>query len=109
MNGRFARARQAATQLDSADQVQTRGARERYGLVISGECVMVSDGQRLQMHAPGGFHELGRRAGTVGFVGMGVKVDQAESLPYQFGYRQFPKENREQKQLFRLGRTMDEG
>jgi hypothetical protein len=52
------------------------------------------------MHAPGGVHELGRCAGTVGFVGMGVKVDQAESLPYQFGYRQFPKETKSSSSYF---------
>lgn len=49
---------------------------------------MIGDGQRLEARRNGGIYQFRGAVSPVGFVGMGVKIDQKEISPRAFSLAQ---------------------
>ena len=66
---------------DTAYQIQAGGARQRESAIVTGERIVIRNGQRFKTGRNGCLNQLRGPEGPVGFVGMGVKVDQKEISP----------------------------
>jgi len=67
--------------LDAANQIQSHSAGCRLRAVITGERIVIGDGQRFQARRYRFVDELRRRSRSVRFIGVRVKVDQKEISP----------------------------
>ena len=72
---------QLGGQLDPAHQLQTGVVRQRDGLVIPREGVVIGDPQDFYSRADRLLDQLCRRTGAVRFVGVRVQIDQIETRP----------------------------
>jgi hypothetical protein len=67
--------------LDAANQIQPSRARYRRGGIITGDRIVIGNGQRFQACCYRFVDELRRRICPVRFVGVRVKIDQKEISP----------------------------
>ena len=67
--------------LDAANQIQSRRACKRLGGIITGDRIVIGNGQRFEARRHGFLDELPRRICPVRFVGVRVKIDQKEISP----------------------------
>jgi len=67
--------------LDAADQVKSRGSRQRLGEIVTGEGIVIGNGQRFEACFQSLVNKLRRRGGPVRFIGVRVQVDQKEISP----------------------------
>ena len=79
---------EARGKFDAADQIEPGRACHRFRAVITGECIVIRNGQRLETCRHRGIYQFGGAVGPVRFVGMGVKVDQKEISPKAFSLAQ---------------------
>src|SRR5579871_3501875 len=71
---------EANTQFNAAHQVEPRGARGLHRLIVAGEGVVIGDSQGFQTDCTRTIHQFQWRAGSIGFVGVGVQVDHSASF-----------------------------
>ena len=82
---------EARGKFDAADQIEPRRARHRFRAVVTGERIVIRNGQRLETCRHRGIYQFGGAVGPVRLVGMGVKIDQKEISPRAFSLAQtFP-------------------
>src|SRR5437899_9024551 len=79
---------EAGGKFDAADQIEPGRARHRFRAVVTGERIVIRNGQRLETCRHRGIYQFGGAVGPVRFVGMGVKVDQKEISPKAFSLAQ---------------------
>src|SRR5215467_1214958 len=75
-------------EFDAADQIEPRRPSHRFGSLVTGERIVIRDGQRLDTRRHGGIHQLRRAVGPVRFVGVGVKIDQKAISPRALSFAQ---------------------
>jgi hypothetical protein len=67
--------------LDAANQIQPSRARYRRGGIITGDRIVIGNGQRFQAGCYRFLDELSRPVRPIRFVGVRVKIDQKEISP----------------------------
>src|SRR5579859_4529846 len=67
--------------LDAANQIQARGARQWGRAIVAGQRIVIRNRQRFQATRNSRFHQLRGLIGPVGLVSMCVKIDQKEISP----------------------------
>ena len=73
-------ARQLSAQLNSADQVQTAGARRLDRLVVPGQSIVIRDCERFESHRQCAVHKLTGCRRAVRFIGVRMQIDHSASL-----------------------------